>query len=211
MDVISSLKWRYAVKKFDNAKKINANTLHVIEDALILTASSYGLQPWKFLIVQNEDIRKKLTSASWNQSQIEDCSHLIVFLAKKNIDEKYVNDYIYSIAKTRNIDVKLLDEYKAMMLGGIVNGMDAEKQKIWAQKQCYIALGNLLNTCAILSVDACPMEGFNAVKYDEILNLTDSGYTSTVVCPIGFRSTKDDYQNLQKVRFNKSELIDVMM
>lgn len=205
-ELLEALSWRYATKHFDPDKKIPTNIWKILEKVLILSPSSYGLQPYKFLVVQNHELRKKLTACSWKQPQIEDCSHLVVFLAKKIMTKSYIENYIKLIAETRDISIASLEEYKNMMINSLVNG-DKDIPN-WAAKQAYVALGNLLTSAALLGIDACPMEGVNSEKYDEILGIGDSNYSAICVCALGFRSAKDKSQNLKKVRFNESHLVE---
>ncbi len=200
-DLIKQLEWRYAVKKFDFQKKISKDDWAVIEKSLVLTPSSYGLQPWKFILVQNPEIRKKLTPHSWNQSQVEDCSHYIVIANKINLDQKYIEDFIALNSKTRGIPSEKLEGYKKMMIGNLLHGDGKDRLIEWAARQCYIALGNLMTTVAVMGIDACPMEGIDPIKYDEILELEGSGYKTCVACAIGYRSAEDFYAKMAKVRF----------
>lgn len=205
MNIINNLQWRYSTKLFDSTKKIDEQTIAEIEDGLVLTASSFGLQPWQFLIIENQDIKQQLTPASFNQPQIESCSHLIVLTAMKSIDEKYIQEFIDLTAQTRGIDAATLQGYKDMMIGFLLkSGMNIQT---WSEKQCYIALGNLLNIVAEFKIDACPMEGIIPAKYDEILGLTNTNYTTCLACPIGYRSVDDSYANAKKVRFEKEKII----
>lgn len=196
--MIENLNWRYACKKFDADKRISTDDLNTLLDALRLTPSSYGLQPWKFIVVENKDLREKLVPASWNQQQVKDASHLIVFAAPKKIDEAFIEDYVVSIAKTRGQDVSELDGMKKMMLN--IAFWDESVQYQWAKNQSYIALGNLMTVCADLRIDSCPMEGFKPAEYDKILGLGEMGLTSLVVCPVGYRALDDKYIDLAKVR-----------
>lgn len=205
--LVEALNWRYAVKKFDAAKKIDEKTWSALEDSLVLTPSSYGLQPWKFLIVTNQEIKQKLTAVSWNQKQVEDCSHLVVFVVKEKMDEGHVQKFIEQTAKVRGIDPTTLEGFKKMMVGDVVNGTRGQNSFEWATRQAYIALGNFMTSCAVLGVDTCPMEGIDPVKYDEILNLKESGWKTVVACPAGFRSADDKYEKLKKVRFDTNDLI----
>ena len=206
-NILSAFNWRYATKHFDSSKKISTENLEILEKSLILSPSSFGLQPYKFLFVQNQEIRKKLTPHSWNQAQVEECSHLVVFLGRKKMDENYIDKFIGLTASERGISVEMLKDYKAMMMANLV-GENARDVPNWAAKQAYIALGNLMTTAALINVDTCPMEGIDTAKYDEILNLQNSDYTTLCVCALGFRSLDDKYQNLKKVRFAKSDLIE---
>jgi len=205
--LVEALNWRYAVKKFDSQKKIDAKTWNALEDSLILTPSSYGLQPWKFLVVTNLPLRQQLTAVSWKQKQVEDCSHLVVFAVKEQMDEAHVQKFIESTAKTRGVDPSTLEGYKKMMIGDVVNGPRGKVSMEWAARQAYIALGNFMTSCALVGVDTCPMEGIEPVKYDEILGLTGTGWKTVVACPAGFRASDDKYGSAKKVRFANQEVV----
>lgn len=205
-EVLNALNWRYSVKLFDENKKISENDWDTLEQALILTPSSFGLQHWKFLIVQNKEIRKKLTPLSWNQRQIETCSHLVIMCARRDIDEGYIDNYLKSVAETRGLTLEMLKDYRDMMIG-FINAMSQEKRAEWAKKQCYIALGQICSIAAMMKIDACPMEGFDSSGYDEVLNLKDTEYTSTLACPLGYRSADDSFAQYKKVRFSVDEMI----
>jgi nitroreductase len=205
--LVTQLNWRYAVKKFDSTQKLSTTQWSALEDALVLTASSFGLQPWKFLVVTNPEVKQKLVPVSWGQTQIADCSHLIVFTALKHATEAHVQAYLQDIATTRGITVESLSA-----LGGMLSRFrsGAEQQgtlKDWAIRQVYIALGNLLTSAAVIGVDACPMEGIEPEKYDEILGLSGTDYATALVCPLGFRAADDKYIHYKKVRFPKSQVI----
>ncbi len=205
--IVELQNWRYATKKFNPSKKIDDKSWKAIEDSLVLTPSSYGLQPWKFYVVQNPEIRNELMAASWKQAQVVDCSHLIVFVIKEKLDEAHIDSFLKSMVDTRGGDLAALDGYKKMMMGDLVTGARSQVIGEWAARQAYIALGNLMTTCAFLGVDACPMEGINPKKYDEILGLTGSGWKTVVACPVGYRANDDKYSSLKKVRFKNSEVV----
>jgi len=205
--VLNSQQWRYAVKKFDSSKKIDSKTWNILEQSLILTPSSYGLQPWKFHVITNQQLKEQLTQHSWKQKQVEECSHLAVFTIKKQIDEKYIQEYINSIVETRNTPPESLEGYKKMMSMDLVSGARSQWIKEWAARQAYIALGNFMTTAALLGVDTCPMEGIIPDEYDKLLNITATDYQTVVACPAGYRSAEDKYQNAKKVRFNKNKII----
>ena len=206
--LLDSLNWRYAVKKFDNTKKIDENTWSALEEALILTASSYGVMPFKFVVVTNQELKDKLMLASYKQAQVSDCSHHVVFLAKEKMDADHVQRYIDRTAEVRGVLKADLDGFKTMMLDNLVNRPTAEESLKWASNQAYIALGNFLTSAAILGVDACPFEGINKKKYNEILELEGSGWTTVCACPTGYRANDDKYATTKKVRFLNEELID---
>ena len=205
--LIEALNWRYAVKKFDSSKKIDESTWKTIEDALVLTPSSYGLQPWKFVVVTDKPVMQKLTASSWGQKQVEDCSHLIVIAVKEKMDADHVNHYINSIIEQRGVNPLELEGLRKMMLSDIVNGPRSEVSFEWAARQAYIALGNLLTDTAVLGLDTCPMEGIIPAKYDEVLGLTGTGFKTVVACPVGYRSADDKYAKVKKIRFPSSEMI----
>ena len=205
--LIEALNWRYAVKKFDPSKKIDESTWKTIEDALVLTPSSYGLQPWKFIVITDKAVMQKLTFASWGQKQIEECSHLVVIAVKEKMDEEHVNHYVKSIIDQRGVDPLELEGLRKMMISDIVNGPRSEVAFEWAARQAYIALGNLLTVTAVLGVDTCPMEGINPAKYDDIIGLSGTGFKTVVACPVGYRSVDDKYSKVKKIRFPNSEMI----
>jgi nitroreductase len=205
--LIESLEWRYATKGFDAAKKIDEKTWTTLEKALILSPSSYGLQPWKFIIVQDQAIKDQLRAFSWNQSQVSDCSHHVVFAIKEKMDEEHITKFIEETAKTRGMDPSTMDGYKKMMLGDLVNGPRSKVISEWAARQTYIALGNFMTAAAVIGVDTCPLEGIDPVKYDEILGLTGTGWKVVVACPAGYRAEGDKYATAKKVRFPASEVI----
>lgn len=206
--VVNTLEWRYATKVFDASKKIPEETWSALEDSLVLTPSSFGLQPWKFLVITDEDIKAKLLPLSWNQAQVTQCSHLVVFAVPTQVTEADIDRFLKVTADSRGIDVSDLDGYRKMMVGFIIQGMDAAQQKEWAIKQTYIALGQFMLAAAMTGVDTCPMEGFMPDKYDEVLGLADKGLTSAVVCPAGYRSPSDKYGSFPKLRYDKSELVE---
>ena len=205
--LIESLEWRYATKKFDAAKKIDEKTWKVLEEALILSPSSYGLQPWKFIVVQNLEVKEKLKAVSWNQSQVTDCSHHVVFAIKEKMDEEHITHFFNQTAKVRGVDASTMDGYKKMIMGDLVTGPRSHVIAEWAARQAYIALGNFMTSAAVIGVDTCPLEGIDPVKYDSILGLTGTGWKVVVACPAGYRSTEDKYATTKKVRFDAKDLI----
>ncbi|MDR3684815.1 MAG: NAD(P)H-dependent oxidoreductase [Geothrix sp.] len=206
--LLKQLNWRYATKKFDPLKKIPAADWAVLEEALILTPSSYGLQPWKFIVVKDPALKAKLRPASWNQSQVEDCSHLVVFAAKQDISEADVDRFVARIAEVRGASVESLAGYRGFMVGDLVSGPRHAVIQEWAARQTYIVMGNLLTSAALLGIDACPFEGIEPAKYDEILGLNGSGYATVAACPLGYRAADDKYASAPKVRFEAKDLID---
>lgn len=207
--LIHQLEWRYATKKFDATRKIEPEIWKTLARALVLTPSSYGLQPYKFIVVTDPSLRAKLRPASWGQSQIEDASHLVVFAIKKSMGESHISHFIDRVAEVRGVAKVSLEAYKGYMLGDLVNGPRAAAIDQWAARQAYIALGNFMTSAALLDVDTCPMEGLEPAAYDAILGLEAEGYATVCVCAAGYRSADDKYASLPKVRLPESELIQV--
>jgi len=208
--LINQLNWRYATKQFDAQRKISVEDWAALEQALLLTPSSFGLQPWKFIVVKDPRVREKLVAASWGQRQVADASHLVVFAVKNHLTEKDIQEYADRIAQIRGVPPKSLEGFRDMMVGAIVNGMDASQRTAWAARQAYIALGNFLNSAALLGIDACPMEGIEPEKYDAILELDRQGLSTVVVAAAGYRRADDSYAFLKKVRFPKGQvLVDI--
>ncbi len=206
--VIDALQWRYATKVFDAERQIDAATWNCLEEALVLTASSYGLQPWKFLVITDAAIRAELRPHSWNQSQITDCSHLVVMLKKRTITAADADRLIEATASSRGIEASVLNGYRQMIQVDLIDGPRSQVIGQWSANQVYIALGNLLTSAALLGVDTCAIEGFSPPDYDRILNLESSDYQSCVVCACGYRSSDDKYASLRKVRYSAADLIE---
>ena len=199
--------WRYATKRFDPTKKISQNDLHTLEESLRLSPSSFGLQPWKFIVVTNPEIRKQLQPSSWNQPQVVEASHLIVIAAKKEVTHRDVDAFLTSISETRNVPVSALQDYGGMMKGFLDTLATQGSCEAWSTRQVYIALGMLLSTAAILKIDACPLEGIIPAAYDEILNLNQSGYSTKVACALGYRSSEDAAASYTKVRYPRADMV----
>jgi nitroreductase len=206
-ELLESLHTRYATKQFDPSRKISPEDWSAVEDALVLTPSSGGLQPWKFIVITDIELRKKLTPASFGQPQVNDASHLVVFAAKTDFSEADVDAHLQHTAEVRGIPLEALATYRGMLVGGIVKAMDEAQRNAWARNQAYIALGNLLTTAAVLGIDACPMEGFDRAQYDEILGLKEKGLASAVIATVGYRLPTDKNASALKVRFPKDEVI----
>ncbi|OIQ24053.1 NAD(P)H-dependent oxidoreductase [Lacinutrix sp. MedPE-SW] len=199
MNVIDALKWRYATKEFDPSKKVSNKTLETILEAFNLTATSYGLQPIKLLVIEDKTKQKELVAFSMNQVQVAQASHVLVFCIDTLIDKKYIESYFNLVKKIRNTPDAILDPFKHFLIEDFEK---KEKQEIlnWAVKQAYLAMGNLLTVCALEGVDACPMEGFTNKDYDKILNLSSKNLSSVLVMPIGYRAENDYMSKLKKVR-----------
>lgn len=208
--LLTALNWRYATKVFDATKKIPAETWAALEQSLVLTPTSYGLQPYRFLIVQNPATRAALLPQSWGQKQVVDCSHFVVFLARTEMQEADVDKLIKRTTDLRQLPADALNGYRGMMLSDVVNGPRGQAAHEWAARQAYIALGNLMTCAAVLGVDACPMEGLVPAEYDKILNLAGSGYATVVACALGYRAASDKYASLAKVRYETADLVRVV-
>lgn len=209
MNIIELMNWRYATKKFDPTKKISDSDLEIIKEATNLAATSYGLQLYKVLIVENPEIREKLKPASWNQTQITEASHLLVFANQTNVSDEHIDGYLQLKSEVQNLDVENLKGYGDFMKGQLTH-MESDKVSIWTAKQTYIALGNTMNACAALEIDSCPIEGFDAKQYNEILGLDSRNLNAAVVLPIGYRSAEDQSQFAAKVRKPLSDLFEVI-
>ncbi len=205
MSLLEKLNWRYATKKFDPAKKLSSEQLDNLLSAVQLSPSSAGLQAYRVLVVEDQEIKEKLREASRGQQQLTQASHIFIFAAETNLDEAYVTKYIDSIAATRGIARENLALFEQNIKGS-VNRMAEDQKIVWDHKQAYIALGVLLSAAADMGIDACPMEGFEAGKFDEILGLKELGLTTSVIAPVGFRAEDDVFSKAAKVRRPKEEL-----
>ena len=205
----TQMNWRYACKKFDPTKKIREADLKILTESLRLAASSYGLQPWKFIVVQNPDLRKALFEVSWRQTPVLDASHFIVLAYKEKVDEAHIDKHLVQAAKVHGTDLATMAGYKNVMMGDLINGPRAQIINFWAQRQAYIAMGSFLTTAALMEIDTLPMEGLVAESYDKVLELEGTGYKTVAAIACGYRSTEDAYQNSKKVRFDEKDVIEI--
>jgi nitroreductase len=206
--LIQRLRWRYAVKQFDPSRQIPAATWDALTDSLVLAPSSFGLQPWKFLVVDTPALRQELKAASWNQSQITDASKLVVLLGKRTMTEADVDRFLASTSTARNQPLEALGGYRKMLVHFIQAGWAAKDLAAWNTRQVYLALGQLLTSAAMLGVDACPMEGIDMAAYDRILGLGESPFQTLCACTLGYRAANDKYATAPKVRYAKSEIVE---
>lgn len=204
-EIKNALEWRYAAKKYDASKKISAEEMQTLKDSIRLTPTSYGLQPFKAIFVEDENIRQQLREKAWGQSQVTDASALVVFAVQKNITAADVDDYMENVAQSRNITIEQTKGFGDYVKGAIAP-LNEEQFINWNKKQTYIALGMLLQTAALLRVDATPMEGFDPSGYDEVLGLAEKGLTASVVCALGYRHEEDGNQHQAKVRKSEADL-----
>jgi nitroreductase len=202
---LNNQNWRYATKKFDTTKKISTEDLEILKEAIRLSSSSYGLQPYKVIIVENPELRAKLQPAAWGQSQIVDASHLMIFANDTKIEDSVIDDFIKNISETRNTPLESLAGYGTFMKSKIVTLTDQEKNT-WAAKQTYLALGNLLNAAAELKIDVTPMEGFVPAQINEILGLDKLHLNASLIATIGYRHDEDTSQFYEKVRKSQTDL-----
>jgi nitroreductase len=204
--LLKQLQWRYATKKFDATRKIPAEDWNTLEQALILSASSYGLQPWHFVVITSQAVKDSLVPASYGQQQVAQASHVVVFTVKKGLDEAYVDKHIKRISEVRGAPVEKLAGFKGAMTGTISHlgsvGTDA-----WSSKQVYLAMGNLLTSAAMLGIDAAPMEGINPGEFDQILGLDPKGYATLAIVAVGYRASDDSTAHHPKVRFHASDVV----
>ncbi len=202
---ITDANWRYATKKFDTSKKISNEDLATLKEAIRLSASSYGLQPYKVIIVENPELRAKLQPAAWGQSQITEASHLVVFANIVDFGEEEIVAYFKDLTETRNIPMEAVQGYADFMKSKVIS-LPAETKNTWTSKQTYLALGNLLNAAAELKIDVTPMEGFDPAQFNEILGLEKLGLSAVLVAAVGYRHENDDTQHYAKVRKSNEEL-----
>jgi nitroreductase / dihydropteridine reductase len=206
MKLIDALNWRYAAKRM-TGQKVPAEKLEAILEATRLSASSMGLQPYTLLVIENEEVKKQIQPVAYNQPQITEASHLLVFAAWENVTEQHVEDYINNIAATRSVTLESLEGFKASLMN-IVHGRTPEQKHEWAARQAYIAFGTAITAAALEEVDATPMEGFNPAAVDQILGLKEKGLRSVTILALGYRDTDKDYLvDAKKVRRSKDELI----
>ncbi|AKA35824.1 NAD(P)H-dependent oxidoreductase [Flagellimonas lutaonensis] len=203
--VLENRTWRYATKKFDTHKKVSGGDLDILLEATRLSASSYGLQPYHVFVITDQELKEKLKPASWGQSQITDASHIIVFANKTDFGEELVDEYLQNVSKTRNIPAENLKGYSDFMKSKLL-GLSTEEKSVWTSKQAYLAFGNMMQAAAELKIDTCPMEGFEAERYNKILGLDGKNLNAAVVLAIGYRSEEDETQHYPKVRKSKEEL-----
>ena len=206
MDILDKLNWRYATKEFDTSKVISDIKVDKLLKAANLTATSFGLQPAKVVLVENKELRENLVQYSWGQRQVADSSHLLVITISSDIGDKDVDAYVDRISEQRGVKKQTIEGMSKMVKGFLANMGPAEKKE-WMANQAHIILGNLLTVCAVEDIDACPIAGFQPDKYDEILGLENDGQKSILVLPVGYRLNSDKYASLAKVRMHDSEFV----
>jgi len=206
MNIQELLEWRYATKVFDATKKVSEKDLNSLLKEANLSATSYGLQPFKFVVIGDQEIKDSLVEHSYGQKQVAENSHLIVLAVRTDIDADYIADYIASIEETRELPKGSVDDFKNIMLSAF-NDLTQEQKTVWAQKQAYIILGTLMIVAAAKKIDGCPMEGFDPKAYDKILGLTKKNLHATLIFPIGYRAETDETQHYVKVRKSLNDIV----
>jgi nitroreductase len=204
--LLAALRWRYATKQFDASRKIPEDIWAAIEESLVLTPSSFGLQPWKFLVVKNPAVRARLLPESWSQPQVTDASHFVVLTARTDLSTADIDAWISRMAEVQGKSPEDVAPLKGM-IAGFAERMSEEDRHAWNIRQVYIALGQLMAAAAVLGIDSCPMEGISAPAYDRILGLEGSGYATVVACALGYRSPEDKYAAAPKARFDTAKVI----
>lgn len=207
-DLVSALNWRYATKQFDASRKIAAADWNALEESLRLAPSSFGIQPWKFIVVESPELREKLREASWGQTQVTEASHLVVLAVKQAVDAAHLDRFMADTAKTRGAAVESLAGYRKLVDGFVAAKAQAGQLEAWSSKQVYIAAGQFMASAAVIGVDTCPLEGIDPAKYDEALGLAGSGWATQMAIAAGYRAAGDKYATAPKVRFPASEVIE---
>lgn len=205
-DIIEQLKWRYATKKFDSTKILSEEKLSILKESFNLTATSYGLQPLKMVVIGNSELKKKLVPITMNQEQVSNASHVLVLCTESEMNSDYIKDYFNLVEETRKTSREILNPFQSFLIGEF-----SEKSKTtietWMAKQAYLALGNLLTVCALEDIDSCPIEGFEPAAYNELLGLSEMGLNSVLVLAIGYRAEDDFFSGLEKVRRGVEEVV----
>jgi len=208
-NIIEHLEWRYAVKKFDENSSLSQEQIQKLKNAFNLTATSYGLQPIKMVVVSNKKLQKQLVVHSWEQQQVAQASHLLIFCTETKVDGQYISNYFERVKQIRGTSDEILNPFKEAMMDNFEK-MDTSQIQEWAKNQAYLAMGNLLTICAVEKIDSCPMEGFVPHAYDELLGLKEKGLKTVLVMPVGYRAEDDFFSDLKKVRRNIADsVIDI--
>jgi nitroreductase len=202
-----ALRWRYATKKFDSNRRIPADQWSALEEAMVLAPSSFGLQPWRFIVVETPEIRAQLPAFSWGQSQPVDCSHYVVFAQRKGLSVADVDHFIDRMVEVRGVTRESLEGYKGFILNFYKAATEQGWLEAWCSRQVYIALGQAMAAAALLGIDTCALEGIEPAKYDALLGLEAQGYTSLCGLAFGYRAEDDKYARTPKVRFPLSEVV----
>lgn len=206
MSNLEALKWRYATKKFDRERILPEEKVDILKRTFNLTATSYGLQPLKMLVISNKELQKKLKEFSFGQKQIDTASHLLVICIENEVGEQFIKDYFNLVKHVRETPENVLEPFQNFLVKDF-KAKAKEEIEIWAINQAYLALGTLLTVCATEGIDSCPMEGFEPEKYDELLRLEEKNLKSVLVLPVGYRAKDDMFSEMKKVRRPLQEVI----
>ncbi len=206
IDSIKQLQWRYAVKKFDANRNLSEAKMNILKQAFNLTATSYGLQPIKLVVLKNKDLQEDLVKYAYNQQQVAQASHVLVFCIETRIDEQYIADYFARVKEIRNTSDEILNPFKSSLISSF-SKKNVDEVNAWALNQAYLAMGNLMTICAIEKIDACPMEGFVSAEFDKILDLKSKNLTSVLVMPVGYRADDDLFSKFAKVRKSVASIV----
>lgn len=206
MEIVQALEWRYATKKFNADKLLSEEKIEILKNTFNLTATSYGLQPLRMVVVQNKELQQELEKASYNQAQISTASHLLVLCIEKEIDRTFIEKYFKYVSDIRKTPSEILSPFMDSLVKDFEN-KPLEEIRVWATHQAYLVLGALLTTCAVEGIDSCPMEGFEPEKYDELLNLGSHNLKSVLVLPVGYRAEDDKFAKFRKVRRPMEEMV----
>jgi len=204
---IDDLQWRYATKKFDATKKLSDEKVGILKDAFNLTATSYGLQPVKLLVISNPEIKEALVPMTMHQMQVKDASHVLVFCIEETISPEFVTTYFNLVHRVRNTSEEILEPFRNFLIEDFKQ-MPLDEVHAWAKNQAYLAMGNLLTVCAIERVDSCPIEGFSPEEYDIYFNLKEKGLRSVLVLAVGYRAEDDFFSEFKKVRKGVSSIVE---
>lgn len=203
---IDALKWRYATKKFDPTKLLSEEKVKMLKHTFNLTATSYGLQPLKMVVISNKELQLRLKENSFNQKQIDTASHVLVICIEDRVNEEFIRNYFQRVKHVREVPDEILKPFREFLVDDF-NSKAKDEIEAWAINQAYLALGTLLTVCAAEEIDACPMEGFLPEKYDEILKLKEKNLKSVLVLPVGYRADDDEFSTFKKVRRPLEEVI----
>jgi nitroreductase len=206
--LLARLQWRYSTKRFDSTRTIPPETWSALEQALVLSPSSFGLQPWKFLVVDDPALRQQLRAQSWNQSQITDASKLVVFLGMRTTTASDVDRLLRRLCTVRGTSIESLAGYRGILVDFIEKGWATNDLASWNARQVYIALGVFMTAAAMLGIDTCALEGIDLAAYDRLLGLQDTRHTTLLVCGAGYRADNDGTATAPKVRYAAADVIE---
>ena len=206
MNILNSLEWRYATKKFDLSKKLSNHQIDILKNAFNLTATSFGLQPIKLLVINNKELQEKFIELSYYQRQVADASHLLVICIETDISKESIINYFDLEMQLRGTSEKIIEKFRAQLIEMYQDKTIEQKQQD-AKLQAYIALGNLLTVCALEKIDSCPMEGFISENVDNLLNLKTQNLKSVLLLPVGYRAEDDFMSKLKKVRKPLAQIV----